>query len=116
MKSRAFLASLLAPAVSTFVLTAGAPARPPQSDDPEDAHLLREEKVERGLAGFRDRVQARLDLQTAVHDGTAVLDELRQRAADKKMRPEGQQVARKLSADEKQLVVEATRAIALLES
>jgi hypothetical protein len=72
--------------------------------------------VERTLAGFRDRVQAMLDLQTAVHDGTVVLNELSQRAADKKLRPEGRQVVRKLSADEKQLVVEATRAIGLLES
>ena len=55
MKSRVFLASLLAGAIGMCGLTAGEQPRPSKSDDLEKANQLREEKTQRVLAGLADR-------------------------------------------------------------
>jgi hypothetical protein len=57
-----------------------------------------------------------LEMQTGVRNETAAMDSLVRGAADEKARSGDRQVLVKLAKDEKNLVVEATRALGVLES
>src|SRR5262245_22796033 len=90
-----FLASLLAGGIGIGGLTAGEKPRP---------------------SGFADRCQKILDLQIAVHEGTRSLHKVIQDTPDKKPRPEDQQAALKLVASQEDIILEATKAIDMLEA
>jgi hypothetical protein len=109
MKSRVFLASLLAGAMSMCALTAG--EQPSKSDDPRRANKVSDEKTEGPVAGLADRCQKMLDMQITVYEGTKALQKAIEATADKKPRPKDKQVALKLSDNEKEIIVEATNAI-----
>jgi hypothetical protein len=116
MKSRMFLASLLAGAIGMCGLTAGEQPRPSQSNDLKEPNQLRDEKTERPLADLMDRCQKTLDMQVTVYDGTKGLHKVIQHTPDKKPRPEDQQASLKLAANERDIVLEATKAIDMLEA
>jgi hypothetical protein len=116
MKSHVFLTSLLAGAIGLCSLTAGERPRPFQADDLKEANQLREEKTDQLLAGVKGRLQKMLDVQIAVYDDTKGLHKVIQDTPNKKPRPEDQQASRKLAANEKDLVSEATKAIDVLEA
>jgi hypothetical protein len=116
MKSRGFLVSLLAGAITLSALTAGEPPRPPQADDPEKVDRLREAEREQPLGALMRHCRKMLDRQIAVYNDTRNLQKVITGTAGKTPRPEDRRAALKLAADVKEIVAEATRAIDLLEA
>jgi hypothetical protein len=116
MKSRVFLAFLLAGTIGWGRLTAAEPPQfsPPDARKEPDPH--RGEKTETLAADLATRSRKMLDLQTAVYEGTKALHKIIQGRADKKPRPEDHRAALKLAANEKDIVLEATKAIKFLEA
>jgi hypothetical protein len=114
MKSRTFLASLLAGTIALCGLVAGKSPQPSRSDDVEKAERLLEEKAE-PLTALADRIQKMLDAQIVVRDGIKSLHKIIQDTPDKKPRPEDKKAALKLAEKEKDIVREATKVIKMLE-
>src|SRR5262245_19863231 len=67
-------------------------------------------------ANFLSRCQKLLDQQTAVYDGTKALHQVIRDTPDGKPRPEDRQAALRLASREKDLVVDAAKAVDLLEA
>jgi hypothetical protein len=116
MRSRVLLAFLVAGAVGMGALTAGEPPRPSRSGNRQEPSPLRPGELEQTPAGLAERCQKMLDLQAAVSEGTRGLHQAIQGTADKKPRPVDRLAARKLAAEEKAFILEATRAIRRLEA
>ncbi len=108
MTSRTCLASLFAGAIC--MLTLAAEARTPQSrpDDSRRAKEPRETKEARPLPGLEERAQKMLDMQIAVHNDTVAL------ARAIKGVPKHRRASLKLSRSEKDMVVEATKTLDML--
>jgi hypothetical protein len=77
---------------------------------------MREEEMERLLAALQARCERMLAMQIRVYDGTVGLQKAIDTNADKKANRNNQQTSLKLSDDEKDIVVEADKAIAMLEA
>lgn len=77
---------------------------------------LREEELERVLASLQGRCEKMLRMQKAVLAGTVGLFQVVEGSTDKKPNRDNQQSSLKLSDQEQDIVVEATRAIEMLES
>lgn len=77
---------------------------------------LREEELERLLAALQARCEKMLDLQMKVLAGTEGVFKVVDTSADKKPTRQNQQDSLKLSDTEKEIVVEATKAIEMLEA
>jgi hypothetical protein len=116
MKSRMFLASLLAGATSMLTLTAGEQSRQSKQDDARKASQLQEKKVEQPLRFLRRHCQKLLDIQIAVARGTEALHKVIEGTPDKKARAIDRQAALKLSDAEKDIIAEATKTIAMLKA
>jgi hypothetical protein len=116
MKTHAFLISVLVGAISALALTAGEQPRQSQADDPKKVQKVSEEEQERTLEKLGRHCQKMLDMQIAVHEGTTSLHEVIEGTDEKKPRPEDQQAALKLAANEKDIAREATKVIDMLEA
>jgi hypothetical protein len=116
MKTRVFLGSLLAGAISMSALTAGEPPRQSRSDDQTSTNQVRAEKVEQPVASLLERCQKMLDVQITVSDATAGLHKVIQGTAEKKPRPKDKKVALTLFDKQKDLIAEATKIIAMLKA
>jgi hypothetical protein len=114
MKSRVFLAALLAGAIGMGALAAEDPPRQSKADDSKKANEVREQGLERRLVTLEDRCRKMLDLQIAVYNGTRDLNKVIEGTPAKKPRPEDKKAALKLAAKEKDLVMAATKAIEML--
>jgi len=77
---------------------------------------IREEELERLLAALQGRCQRMLDMQIAVQSGTVKVEKAILTNADKKANRENSQESLKLSDKEKEIVLEASKAIELLEA
>lgn len=77
---------------------------------------IREEELERLLAALEARCRRMLDMQVAVLHGTEQVHKAIEAQPDKKPARENQQASLKLSDDEKDIVLEASKAIEMLES
>src|SRR5262249_26316431 len=75
--------------------------------DPKTAQQFREAKTQQLLTGLAGRCQKMLESQLAVHEGTKNLHQRIQGTPDKKAGPEDQQVALRLVAKQKEIVLEA---------
>ncbi len=116
MKSRVFVALLLAGAIGLCESRAGDDPRGRQADDVEKANRTQEEKTERILTGLAHRVQKMIDMQTAVNERTTELHKIIQGTPAKKPRPEDLQAFRQLADKQRGTIEDAARAIALLEA
>lgn len=77
---------------------------------------IREEELERLLAALQARCEKMLVLQVKVQVGTEGIYKVVEGLADKKPNRQNQQDSLKLSDGEKEIVIEATKAIELLEA
>lgn len=77
---------------------------------------IREEELERLLAALQARCEKMLALQVQVQNGTEGIYKVVEGLADKKPNRQNQQDSLKLSDNEKDIVLEATKAIELLEA
>ena len=77
---------------------------------------MREEELERLLAALQARCERMLAMQTAVLVGTEHVFKSIESVTDKKPSREDQQRSLKLSDDEKEIIVEASKAIEMLEA
>jgi hypothetical protein len=77
---------------------------------------LREEELERLLANLQARCEKMLAMQMQVQAGTEIVSRSIESHKDKKASRNDQQQSLRLSDDEKEIVVEATKAIDLLEA
>jgi hypothetical protein len=77
---------------------------------------LREEELERVLANLLLRCEKMLALQTEVYNGTEGVHKLVEASADKKPTRDNQATSAKLSNKEKEIVIEATKAMEVLEA
>jgi hypothetical protein len=105
MMSQIQVACLVAGAISTFSLA----AEPQPSDS-------RQEVPGQFPATLVDRFRKMLDMQVTVQRGTARLSEVDVGNPAKKVREEDPRTAVALSANEKDIIVEATNAIELVEA
>jgi uncharacterized protein (DUF849 family) len=110
------LACLLTGAISICALPAAEQPRESNSDNPKKVKKLSEEEPNRTLDALKDRCQKMLEMQIAVYDGTQGLHKVIEDAADKKPRAEDRLASLKLAADEKEIVLEAAKAIDTLEA
>jgi hypothetical protein len=116
MKSRPFLASLIAGAINLSGLTAGELPRQSESGDSNKAKKVGEEEFERTLATVLCRCEKMLDMQIAVYNGTKDLHKVIERNDDKKPRPQDKRVTLKLADNVEQIVAEATKVIDVMEA
>ena len=116
MKTQVFLISVLAGAISALALTAGEQPRQSQADDLKKVKKVSEEELNRILDKLRDDCQKMLARQIAAYDATKGLHKIIEGADEKKPRPEDQQAALKLAADEMDAIKEAAKAIDMLET
>jgi hypothetical protein len=111
MTSRTFLASLVAGAIGMCNFTAA--EQPPPKLDHRQAD---EEKTEQRLADLAGSCRKMLARQMAVYDGTRRLHEAIQNLPDKSPRLEDRQASLKLAADQRDIVMEVTKVIDMLEA
>src|SRR5436189_99823 len=116
MKPRLFLAFLLAGAIGNLALVAEGPAHQSSSVDLNQLRLLALENRERFEDALQGSCKKMLTMQTALHNRTRDLHQAIESTGGKKSRPEDQQAFRKLTASEKSIVIEASRAIEALEA
>jgi hypothetical protein len=116
MNLRRFCLCVFAIAVGLPGVAAGGPPAPTRPDDPEKAHQLREEALDRLLRSLIVSCHKMLGSQVAIHQGTTDLHQLIAGTPRKTPRLEDRQAARQLAAAARDVVLEADRVIALLEA
>ena len=92
------------------------PLQPFSSDDEQTPDQLREVKAARNVATLADCAKKMLKIQVEVSEGTKRLATVVQDRPDKKLHPEDHRVALNLSGKQNGIVVEATKAIAIIKA
>jgi oligogalacturonide lyase len=87
-----------------------------KSNDPENVRQLREEQLERVWAALMGSCRKMLDMQIAVHNGTKGLHKVIQGTADEQPRAEDRQASLKLSENVKEIIMEATKTMEMVEA
>ncbi len=105
MRSRAFLNSLLAAAISISPVVAG-----------EDAKKPRQEKNEHVLTDLERACRKMLNMQIGVQNGVKTLHASIEGNGDKKPRPSDKEAALELADNMKAIIKEVNKAIAKLEA